>query len=120
MKYGKMPKGMWLIFRGSFARAAEKELGVSDGKALMRTAHSDYRKILAGVTEFDADSRFAVNIMSCAMVIAVLKNLSQKPTVEEVTDFYRSAMCDNAIMKLFLKKSNSYTRKAQETLRRRL
>ncbi|MDO4650394.1 MAG: L-2-amino-thiazoline-4-carboxylic acid hydrolase [Eubacteriales bacterium] len=117
MKYGIKPRGMWRMFCGSFARAAERELGVPDGKALMRAAHVDYKAILAGVEEFDPDSRFAVNIMSCAMVISVLKQLSEKPTLEAMTVFYRSAMCDNRLMKIFLRKGNNYTEKGQEKLR---
>ncbi|MDO4619441.1 MAG: L-2-amino-thiazoline-4-carboxylic acid hydrolase [Lachnospiraceae bacterium] len=117
MKYGKMPRAMWLLFRGSFARAAKRELHVENGRSLMRAAHKDYREILSGVDEFDPDSRFAVNIMSCAMVIAVLKNLKKKPTLDEMTAFYKAGMCENVFMKAFLKKGRNYTPEGQEKLR---
>lgn len=118
MKYGKMPRMMWLMFKSSFARAAENVYGVQDGKVLMKRAKSEYRKILAGVDEFDKDSRFSVNIMSCAMLIAVLNCLDEKPSVEATQKFYRSGMCDNKLMKTFLKKKNAYTEKGQEKLRK--
>ncbi len=117
MKYGIMPKAMWALFGRSFAKAAESELGVQNGKKIMHEAHKKYRSILAGVTEFDRNSRFVTNIISCAMLIAFLDNLEDSPTLEDVRAFYKNAMCHNGVMKAFVRMSNSYTHKGQEKLR---
>ncbi len=116
MNYGKIPRAMWLIFRGSLSRAAEAYLGVADGKALMKAAKPEYRAILAGVPEFDKDSRFAMNIYSCAMLLAVLKQLQVRPSLEATTAFYRAGLCDNALMQKFARRKGTYTPEGQAKL----
>lgn len=61
MKYGFMPRAMWLLFHNSFEKALETELHQKNGKEIMRKAHKHYKEILADVDEFDSRDRFLVN-----------------------------------------------------------
>ena len=77
MKYGMMPRAMWLLFHNSFEKALETELHQEDGKEIMRKAHKHYKEILADVDEFDSRDRFLVNILSCAMFSGVYLSLPE-------------------------------------------
>ncbi len=115
MKYGTMPRLMWTVFRGSFARELPRLTDAPAGP-LMGKAHRRYREILAPIPEFERGDRFLVNILSASMLSAVLLELQERPTVAAVEDFYHHAMTDSVAMKLFLKKGGRYTAKAQVKL----
>lgn len=83
----------------------------------MKTIHSEYKKIVLSIDEFKKDDRFIINILSCALFSAVILNLKNKHSVEEVRKYYRDAMCNNRITKLAATKSKSYTRKGREKLK---
>ena len=117
MKYGIMPKFMWAAFHGSFERALKSELQVEDARFVMAAAHRDYKKILSEVDEFDKKSRFKVCILSASLFLAVLMNLPFHPTVEQMKNYFRKAMCDNFFMKLAAIKSDSYTPKGRAKLK---
>ena len=55
------------------------------------------------IDKFDKKDRFVFNILSCAMLSAILLNLDFDPAVEEVREYYRLSMMTNKIMK-FTKK----------------
>lgn len=115
MKYGFLPRAMWLCFRGSFGRELYR-MSNADRKTVMSRAAKRYSEILAPVPEFEKDDRFLINILSAAMLAAVYLSLPEKPSVKQVENFYHHAMTDNAMMKLFLKKGGNYTEKAQAKL----
>lgn len=117
MKYGFLPRGMWLVFHRSF----EKQLFLmtnDDPGALMRKAHETYRGILADIPDFDKDDRFLMNILSASMLAAVYLNLGEKPALDAVTAYYHKAMTGSRVMRLFLKKQDQYSGKAQAVLAR--
>lgn len=116
MKYGALPRAMWLAFRGSYKKAIREVLPKENAGAVMEKAHDRYREILAGVEEFDKGSRFAFNIYSCAMLSAVILNLNGKYEVETIRLYYRTAM-DNRIMRKFAKKSRAYTEEGRAALK---
>ncbi len=118
MKYAKMPRLMWAAFQGSFTRAAGAVLREPDSKALMRRAHSKYREILVRVMEFDKDDRFLANILSCAMLCAVLLSTDYRYDVETVRLFYSEAMRKNAFMRFAAAHSNHYTEKGRQKLKK--
>lgn len=115
MKYGVMPKAMWLFFQGSFQRELHR-MSDADAKAVMKRAAKRYREILAPIPEFEKGDRFLINILSASMLAAVYLELPKKPTVKQVEEYYHHAMTDNAMMKLFLKKGSKYTTEAQAKL----
>ena len=117
MQYGMMPKLMWFAFKGTFQSALASELQVGDAPAVMEKAHRDYRKIVGQIDELGKGDPFLTNILSCAMLTAVLLNLPAKPTVEQVRSFYRRAMCDNFIMQCAAKLSDSYTPRGRAKLK---
>lgn len=117
MQYGLMPKLMWIAFKVTFEKALISELNVHNPKEVMKKAHKDYKMILSEVDEFDKESRFVTNILSCSMLTAVLMNLAPRPTVEQVRNYYRKAMSDNFFMQYAAKHSNSYTVKGREALK---
>lgn len=117
MKYGFMPKLMWAGYKGTFKKQLSEALRESDPKAVMKEAHKKYKEILADVTEFEKGDRFLINILSCAMLSAVLLSVKNKYTVEEVRVYYRKAMCENFITKSAATKSKSYTEKGRAKLK---
>jgi len=108
---------MWAAFQGSFTRAAGSVLREPDAKALMRRAHPKYREILARVTEFDKGDRFLVNILSCAMLSAVLLSTDHRYDVETVRQFYSEAMRGNTFMRFAAAHSDHYTEKGRQKLK---
>ncbi len=94
MKYSGMPWGMWQLFRRSFQKNLGTVFGM-DPEAAARTtqnAEGNYRQIIGSLPEFEKGDRFKMNIVSCAMLSAFLLNLPEKPDVDKVTEYYRTAM----------------------------
>lgn len=116
MQYGFMQKAMWTAFGSSYRKALEKIFPKEDGAVVMKQAHRKYKEILSDVDEFSKDSQFLVNILSCAMVSAVLLSLKQKYDLETVRLYYKTAM-DNRIMRFFATHGNSYTEKGRKQLK---
>ena len=117
MKYGFIPRGMWLIFHRSF----EKQLPLltkDDLQIIMKKARSSYRDILCDIPNFDKEDRFLVNILSAAMLAAVYLNLREKPSLDAVTAYYHKAMTGSRVMRLFSKRQDQYSGKAQAELAR--
>lgn len=117
MKYGFMPKLMWAAYKGTFKKQLTKTLREENPNEVMKLARKKYREILDGVDEFEKGDRFLKNILSCAMLSAVLLSVKNKYTVEEVRVYYRKAMCDNFLTKVASKKSKAYTEKGRELLK---
>ena len=117
MKYGFMPKLMWAAYKGTFKKQLTKTLREENPNEVMKLARKKYREILDGVDEFEKGDRFLINILSCAMLSAVLLSVKNKYTVEEVRVYYRKAMCDNFLTKVASKKSKAYTEKGKELLK---
>lgn len=114
MKMGFLPRGMWLLFRGSFEKQLPLlEVRVPDG--LMKRANAKYRQILESIPPFGENDPLEMNIISASMLAAVYLSLPEKPQAEAVKRYYAAAM-DNRVMGLFLKRSNSYTVKYQRKL----
>lgn len=87
-------------------------------RMIMKKARSRYREILSNIPDFDQDDRFLVNILSAAMLAAVYLHLPEKPSLDAVTAYYHKAMMENRVMRLFLKRQDSYSAKAQAVLAR--
>lgn len=116
MHYGSLPRAMWAAFRGSFRSALQTVLPAEDAGGVMARAHGRYREILAGVQEFDKESRFEFNILSCTMLSAVLLSLEGEYDVETVRRYYRAAM-DNRLMRGFAQHSDAYTERGRAKLK---
>lgn len=117
MKYGFMPKLMWAAYKGTFKKQLTETLREESPGGVMKSAHKKYKEILADVDEFEKGDRFLINILSCAMLSAVLLSVKNKYMVEEVRVYYRKAMCDNFITKSAATKSKSYTEKGRAKLK---
>lgn len=94
MKYAGMPSGMWLLFNHSF----EKQLGhVFDldstaSKTVMSKAKERYKEIISGLPEFEKSDRFKSNIVSCAMLSAIILSMPERPDLDRLTTYYRDSM----------------------------
>lgn len=66
----------------------------------MKAAHRKYKEILSDVTQFEKGARFLINILSCAMLSAVLLEVENKYALEEIRLYYRKAMCENILTKV--------------------
>jgi hypothetical protein len=105
----------------TFRRSFEKKLPLmtsTEPGALMRKARGTHWEILTNIPEFDKDDRFLVNILSAAMLAAVYLNLPERPEPGAVTAYYHSAMTETRVMRLFMKKHDSYSAKARGKLAR--
>lgn len=118
MKYGFMPKIMWLAFNKTFKKELHNTLNETSYKIVMKKAHKKYKEILEGIDEFAKDDRFLMNILSCAMLASVLLSLENKYSVEEIRQYYKKSMCENFFLKKAAKKSKSYTIKGREKLKK--
>lgn len=94
MKYIGMPIGMWMLFCGSFTGQLSETLHFDSvtAKKIKRQAKSKYQEIITNLPEFEKEDRFKMNIVNAAMLAAFYLNMPQKPSVEEMTDFYAKAM----------------------------
>lgn len=117
MKYGLLPKMMWGFFKKTFEKSLVDVWNVNNSKEIMKNAHVKYKEIIKSIDKFDKKDRFVFNILSCAMLSAILLNLDFDPTVEEVQEYYRLSMMTNKIMK-FTKKEVNYTEKGRNRLKK--
>ena len=106
MKYSGMPWGMWAMFAGSFRKQLNEVLGYDKSTAMEITASAkpEYRRIIAKLPEFEKADRFKMNIVNCAMLSAVVLHMPERPTVEQLTEFYAKSMMTPAV-KWFCRKS---------------
>ena len=114
MKYVGMPMGMWALFGKSFRRQLTEVFGygAEEAKAIAREAKPKYKRIIAGLPEFEKGDRFKMNIVNCAMLGAFVLSMPRRPEVDSLTDFYARAMMTK-LMKWFCRKSGKvkYTSK---------
>ena len=108
---------MWACYKGTFKKQLSETLREENPREVMKSARKKYKEILSDVDEFDKGDRFLINILSCAMLSAVLLSVKNKYTLEEVKTYYRKAMCENFLTKAASKKSKSYTQKGREKLK---
>ena len=106
MKYTGMPMGMWRLFATSFEKNMTSVLGYDAGmaKAIRAKAKPKYREIIAFLPEFEKGDRFQMNIVNCAMLAAFYLHMEPRPSVEQMTEYYRAAMM-TAPMKCFCRQS---------------
>ena len=106
MKYAGMPFGMWMLFAGSFQKQLTAVLGYDTdiSKAITKKAKSEYRRIIAGLPEFEKGDHFQMNIVNCAMIGAFILSMPERPDVERLTDYYAKSMM-TAPMQWFWRKS---------------
>jgi len=117
MKYGFFPRAMWAVFAGYFKKATKEILPCENAKTLMKKARVEYKNILSDVDEFDKGSRFVFNIYSCAMLSAFLLHFENKYDVETIRRYYAFAM-NNGVVRAFARKSDVYTPKGRERLKK--
>lgn len=115
MKYGLLPRGMWAFFQASFKRQLPLITDVA-AAPLMKRAERAYKEILRPVPDFDRDDRFQANLLSAAMLAAVYLSLPERPDLESITTYYHRAMTENALMKVFLRRKDPYSARAQAKL----
>ncbi|MCM1496247.1 MAG: L-2-amino-thiazoline-4-carboxylic acid hydrolase [Bacteroides sp.] len=94
MKYIGMPMGMWVLFRGSFQKQLSVVLDFDRDAAgeITKRAKSKYHEIIKSLPEFEKGDCFQMNIVNAAMLAAFYLNMQQKPSVEQMTDYYAAAM----------------------------
>ena len=84
MRYGFIQRLMWTGFKGTFRKQLSKSFDERNPAEVMKNARKKYREILSGVDEFEKGDRFLMNILSCAMLSAVLLSTEKKYSLEEV------------------------------------
>ena len=68
--YFGMPFVMWALLAPSFRKQLTAVFGYDTerAKAITRKAKSEYRRIIAGLPEFEKGDRFKMNLVNAAMV----------------------------------------------------
>lgn len=94
MKYFGMPLGMWLLYKNSFQKNMQCVLGFENKKAKQITikAKSGYKEIINKLPEFEKQDRFKMNEVNCALLIAFLIDMEQKPSLNKLTQYYSKSM----------------------------
>ena len=94
MQYIGMPLGMWMLYKRSFRTHLQTTLGCTkqEAKAVTKEAKPIYKQILARVPEFEKEDRFKMNLVNCALLVAFVRSMQTRPTVEALTRFYSAAM----------------------------
>lgn len=94
MKYIGMPSGMWALFAGSFRKNLTEVLDLDSktARTVTRAAKKRYREILSDLPEFEKADRFKMNIVNAAMLGAFVLSMPQRPSVENLTEYYARSM----------------------------
>lgn len=102
MKYTGMPMGMWYLYEKSFIDhlVSVMDYDRETAEEVASKAKWKYRSIIDKLPEFEKEDRFRMNIVNCAMLIAFILNMPERPSVEVLADFYERAMM-NKPTKLF-------------------
>ena len=92
--YFGMPFVMWALLAPSFRKQPTAVFGYDTerAKAITRKAKSEYRRIIAGLPEFEKGDRFKMNLVNAAMVGAFVLSMPERPDVERLTIYYADAM----------------------------
>ena len=106
MKYSGLPAAMWMLYKKPFREGLVSNLGftAAEAKTIAKAAGPDYKAIISKLPEFEKGDRFVTNIVNCALLVAFIKNMSRRPSVEELTVFYEKAMT-NPFTKMFCRKA---------------
>lgn len=101
-----MPFLMWTLFKKSLGKNLTTVFGLDrvQSKSVMKKAKTKYREIIFKLPEFEKGDRFKMNIVNCALGCAVVLCMPTRPTVEELTVYYRDSMMTSA-MKWFCRMS---------------
>lgn len=85
---------MWALLAPSFRKQLTAVFGYDTerAKAITRKAKSEYRRIIAGLPEFEKSDRFKMNLVNSAMVGAFVLSMPERPDVERLTIYYADAM----------------------------
>ena len=70
----------------------------------MAKARETYQALIGRLPEFEKGDRFRMNIVSCAMLAAVVLSMPERPDVERLTVYYRRSMMTTP-MKWFCRRS---------------
>lgn len=108
---------MWKVFRPTFQKNTSI-IGVEDSRTLMKKAKIKYYEILKDIPEYGENDVLLINLIGAAMYAAVYISLEKKPTINQLSEYYEIAMNSNIIMKIFLKSSNYYSKKYQNSLKK--
>lgn len=101
-----MPFLMWTLFKKSLGKNLATVFGLDrvQSKSVMKKAKTKYREIIFKLPEFEKGDRFKMNIVNCAVGCAVVLCMPKRPTVEELTVYYRDSMMTST-MKWFCRMS---------------
>ncbi|MGN1382085.1 MAG: hypothetical protein ACI4W2_04630 [Eubacterium sp.] len=63
-----------------------------NASAVMAKAKVRYKEIIGKLPEFEKGDRFKGNIISCAMLSAIVLSVPERPNVNRMIIYYRQAM----------------------------
>lgn len=94
MRYPGMPAAMWALFAPSFRRNLAEVFALSPAasKAVMQDGKRQYKDIIRQLPAFEKGDRFKMNIVSAAMVAAVVLCMPERPDVDRLSIYFRQSM----------------------------
>lgn len=101
-----MPMGMWILFFQSFQKnlTGIYQIDINQAKEISQKAKEKYKEIIAEMPEFEKEDRYKMNAVNCALLIAFILNMPERPDVKSLTEYYSKSMMTKP-MKWFCKKS---------------
>lgn len=98
--------GMWVLFGKSFQRnlITDFKFRQDEVKQIITKAKKQYKEIIKGLPEYEKEDRFNVNIVSAAMLAAIVLAMPKRPDIEILTIYYEHSMM-TPVMKWFCRKS---------------
>ena len=90
---------MWTLFRRSFQKNLVSALNYNEATAseITEKAKQDYRRIIDRLPKFEKGDRFRMNIISCAMLSSFILHMHPRPSVDQMTVYYRQSMLTPAM-----------------------
>lgn len=94
MKYAGMPLGLWMVFANSFEKQLTVVFGYdkAEAKTITQKAKAKYKEIIYDLPDFEKGDRFQMNAVSCAMLVAFILSMPNRPDVKMLTKYYADAM----------------------------
>ena len=106
MKICKKARGMWLVYSHSYHTNLIDIFGYSKevSKSITKKAKIKFKEILSDMPEFEKEDRFQLNIISCALLCAFVLSMPERPSLEDLTLFYKNGTM-TSLTKFFCKKA---------------
>lgn len=106
MKYIGLPMTLWVLFKNSY----KKQLSIvfnynkSTAKKITNNSKIKYKEIINKLPEFEKEDNYILNIIGCALLIAFILSMPERPDLDRLTTYYANAQMTK-LMKWFCRQN---------------